>query len=331
MKRFDFHRAASPADAIAAAAAEGAVLLGGGTNLLDLMKGNVVRPDRLVDVTHLPGLDRIERRPDGSTRIGALVRNGDLAHDPAFAKTYPAVAEALLSGASAQLRNAATTGGNLLQRTRCPYFTDGVSACNKREPGSGCDAIGGETRLHAVLGTSDDCIATYPGDWAQAMLALDATVEILGPSGQRRIPFAALHRPPGTTPNVETSLAAGDLITAFTVPAGPWTQRSLYLKLRDRQSYEFALASAAVALDMADGTVRDARIALGGVATTPWRAAEAEAILKGKPFDEAIATAAAKAAFAGARTREHNAYKVALGQETLVRALLQTASMEIRP
>ena len=237
---------------------------------------------------------------------------------PDVVRLYPALSQSLLLAASAQLRNMATLGGNVLQRTRCTYFRDvSWAACNKRNPGSGCAALDGVNRLHAVLGTSEACIATYPGDWAQAMLALDATVEILGTSGQRCIPFAALHRRPGTTPHIETSLEAGDLITAFTVPAGPWTQRSLYLKIRDRQSYEFALASAAVALDLADGVVRQARIALGGVATTPWRAEEAEAILAGKPLDETIATTAAKAAFGGARTREHNAYKVALGQETL--------------
>ena len=342
MLPFTLERATTPANAsrtLAAAATGSAVqgripaeFLAGGTTLLDLMKLEAMAPAHVVDVGPLRGDQAsISVTPDG-LRLGAFASMAEAARHPVIVRSYPVLSQSLLLAASAQLRNMATLGGNVLQRTRCTYFRDvSWAACNKRNPGSGCAALDGVNRLHAVLGTSDDCIATYPGDWAQAMLALDATVEILGTSGQRRIPFAALHLRPGKTPNIETSLVAGDLITAFNVPSGPWTQRSLYLKIRDRQSYEFALASAAVALDMADGVVREARIALGGVATTPWRAAEAEAVLKGKPFDEATATTAAKAAFASARTRQHNAYKVALGQETLVRALMQTASMEIRP
>ncbi len=306
--------------------------LAGGTTLLDLMKLEAMAPDHVVDIGPMRrDSASISATADG-LHLSAFASMADAARHPDVVRDYPVLSQSLLLAASAQLRNMATLGGNVLQRTRCTYFRDvSWAACNKRNPGSGCAALDGVNRLHAVLGTSENCIATYPGDWAQAMLALDATVEIHGTSGRRRIPFAELHRRPGSTPNIETSLLAGDLITAFTVPSGPWTRRSLYLKIRDRQSYEFALASAAVALDIADGVVRQARIALGGVATTPWRAGEAEAILVGKPFDEAVAATAAKAAFVGARTREHNAYKVALGQETLVRALMQTAAMEIQP
>ena len=237
--------------------------------------------------------------------------------------------QSLLLAASAQLRNMATLGGNVLQRTRCNYFRDtSWTACNKRNPGSGCAAQGGINRQHAVLGTSADCIATYPGDFAQALMALDAAVEIAGAAGTRTIPFASLHRPPGSTPDVETTLAPGDLITALLVPAAPWTRRSLYLKIRDRQSYEFALASAAVALDLQDGAVRQARIALGGVATTPWRARDAEAALVGRPITQETAAEAGRIAFAGAQPREHNAYKVALGRNTVARALMQAATLE---
>ena len=342
MLPFTLERAATPdsASRALAASATGAGVQGrlpseflaGGTTLLDLMKLEAMAPAHVIDVGPLRRDHATISAGKDGLRLGAFASMAEAAHHPDIVRFYPVLSQSLLLAASAQLRHMATLGGNVLQRTRCTYFRDvSWAACNKRNPGSGCAALDGVNRLHAVLGTSEDCIATYPGDWAQAMLALDATVEILGPSGQRRIPFAELHRRPGTTPNIETSLKAGDLITAFTVPPGPWTQRSLYLKIRDRQSYEFALASAAVALDIADGVVREARIALGGVATTPWRAGEAESILTGKPFDEALATSAARAAFAGARTREHNAYKVPLGQETLVRALMETAAMEIRP
>ena len=223
----------------------------------------------------------------------------------------------------------ASLGGNILQRTRCNYFRDTAwAACNKRNPGSGCAALDGINRQHAVLGASANCIALYPGDFAQALIALDATLSVTGSSGTRSIPFATLHRQPGDTPHIETTLAPGDLITDITVPAGPWTRRSLYMKIRDRQSYEFALASAAVALHLDGGIVRQARIALGGVATVPWRAKEAEAALVGKAIDEQSATKAAAIAFAGAKPREHNAYKVALGKQTIVRALLQAATLE---
>ena len=347
MLPFTFERIATPALASRALAAGGtgpavqgrapAELLAGGTTLLDLMKLEVMAPVHVVDAAALRRTHSvITATPDG-LRLGAFASMAEAAAHPEVIKTYPVLSQSLLLAASAQLRNMATLGGNALQRTRCTYFRDvSWAACNKRNPGSGCAALDGVNRVHAVLGTSDQCIATYPGDWAQGMLALDAGVEILGTGGPRRMAFADLHRQPGTTPNIETNLAPGDVITAFIVPPGPWTRRSLYLKVRDRQSYEFALASAAVALDLGEGgasgtsVVREARIALGGVATAPWRAREAEALLTGKAIDEASATLAARAAFAGARPRQHNAYKVALGQATLVRALLQAATMEIR-
>src|SRR5580700_10939681 len=247
MKTFDYIRPAAIAEAVAAAAAPGAAYLASGTNLLDLMKGGITRPNRLVDVSRLPGLDRIERLPDGGVRIGALVRNADLAHDPDFARFYPAIAEALLSGASAQLRNAATVGGNLLQRTRCGYFYDIASACNKREPGAGCDARHGENRLHAVLGWSDACIASHPSDVCVPVVALDAVVEIEGRTGRREIAVEALHRLPGDTPDRDSALEPGDLIVALRLPrdSSRFAAHARYLKVRERTSYAFAVVSAA--------------------------------------------------------------------------------------
>jgi xanthine dehydrogenase YagS FAD-binding subunit len=306
--------------------------IAGGTTILDLMKLDVMRPQSLVDVNALAGREGgpIEASAAG-IRFGALTRMAQAAEHPAVLRDYPVIAETLKLAASPQLRNMASLGGNVLQRTRCMYFRDtAYAACNKRQPGSGCAALQGMNRQHAVLGTSEDCIAAYPGDFAQALIALDARLEIAGRDGPRRMPFAQLHRRPGRTPNIETALAPGELITAIFVPAGAWTRRSTYLKIRDRQSYQFALASAAVALDMgAGGVVNEARIALGGVATVPWRAHEAEAMLRGRPLDEAAARAAAQAAFAGAEPRGHNAFKVALGQQTLLRALLQAQAMEV--
>jgi len=262
--------------------------------------------------------------------IGATARNSDLAQHPLVRDSYSALSQAIMAGASTQLRNAATTAGNLLQRTRCTYFRDvSYAACNKRNPGSGCAAMGGFNRPHAVLGISESCIATYPGDFAQALMALDAAVEIVGPDGTRTIPFAQLHRLPADTPEKETTLRRGELIGSFLVPASAWTRRSLFLKVRDRESYEFALASAAVALDLRDGIVHDARIALGGVATVPWRSPEAEAALRGVSIDERTAAAAADAAFDGARGHGHNDFKVTLGKRTLSRALRQAAALEI--
>jgi xanthine dehydrogenase YagS FAD-binding subunit len=304
--------------------------LAGGTTILDLMKLDTMRPEALIDINDLAaGHGAIEVGPHG-LRLGALARMATVADHPAVRREFPVIAQSLQLAASAQIRNMATLGGNVLQRTRCNYFRDpSWAACNKRSPGSGCAALEGVNRKHAVLGVSRHCIATYPGDFAQALVALDAVVEITGRGGPRTLPFASLHRQPGDTPDVETVLQPGDLITGFAVPAGAWARRSLYLKVRDRQSYEFALASAAVALEIRDGVVAEARIALGGVATTPWRAREAEEALKGRRCDEATCSAAARAAFAGAQTRAGNAFKPELGRRTLIRALLQAATMEV--
>jgi xanthine dehydrogenase YagS FAD-binding subunit len=328
MKSFDYVKPASIAEAIAAARAPGAVYLAAGTNLLDLMKGGVSRPDRLVDVTHLPGLKTIEKLPDGGLRIGALVRNADLAHDAAFAKAYPAVAEALLSGASAQLRNAATVGGNLLQRTRCAYFYDVASACNRRAPGSGCDARGGDNDMHAVLGWSDGCIATHPSDFCVPLVALDATVEIEGNSGRREMRLEDLHRLPGTTPEQETVLETGDLIVAVRLPAAAssFASHARYVKVRERTSYAFAVASAAAHLTLGNGRIEQARIALGGVAAKPWRAREAEALLAGSEVTKPNFRRAAEAALAAAKPSGDNAFKIELAQRIVVRALTLAAS-----
>ena len=328
MKTFDYVRPASISDAVAAAAEPGAAYIAAGTNLLDLMKVGIARPDRLVDVTRLPGLDRIERLPDGGMRIGALVRNADLAHDPDFARAYPAIAEALLSGASAQLRNAATVGGNLLQRTRCAYFYDVASACNRRQPGTGCDARDGENRLHAVLGWSEGCIATHPSDFCVPLAALDAVVEIEGRSGRREVALEALHRLPGDTPERETALEPGDLIVALRLPAeaAQFSAHARYLKLRERTSYAFAIVSAAAHLRLEDGTIRQARLALGGVAAKPWRARPAEEILAGSRPGDAVFRRAAEAALAEAKPSGDNRFKIELARRILRRALTLAAA-----
>ncbi|WP_158918831.1 xanthine dehydrogenase family protein subunit M [Caulobacter sp. S45] len=302
--------------------------LAGGTTLIDLMKLDVLRPQRLVDINPLVARhSEIEVGPDG-LRIGALAKMSAVAAHPEVLATYPALAQSLQLAASPQLRNMATLGGNVLQRTRCTYYRDpSWTACNKRQPGSGCAALEGVNRNHAVLGVDENCIAQYPGDLGVALIALGAEVELGGAAGARRIPFAELHRPAGK-PHVETTLKSGELITAFRVPAGPWTRRSLYLKVRDRASYEFAIASAAVALDMDGEVVRQARIGLGGLAYRPWRAEAAEASLKGKPLTEETAEAAAREALSGAITHGHNAYKPELGRRTMVRALLAAKTME---
>lgn len=300
--------------------------LAGGTTLIDLMKLTVERPTRVVDINALP-LQSIEELADGSLRIGALVRNGDLADHALVRSRYPMLAQALLAGASTQVRNMATAAGNLMQRTRCYYFRDPASACNKRSPGSGCPAQDGYNRIHAVLGTSEHCIATHASDMAVALAALDATLRIDGPSGERSVPLTQFYSAPGTEPARETVLEHGELITAVDVPALPWAARSLYLKVRDRGSFAFALASAAVALDTDAGHIREARIALGGVATIPWRAAEAEQVLAGRPLDAAAYRAAAEAALAGAAPRKHNAFKVELARRTLIRALSLAGEM----
>ena len=306
-----------------------AQFLAGGTSLYDLMKLEVQNPDTVVDVNGLESrFSAVRSGPEGLT-LGALARMATVADDPIVVRDYPVIAQSLQLAASAQLRNMASLGGNVLQRTRCTYFRDtSWVQCNKRAPGSGCAALDGVNRKHAVLGVSDRCIAAYPGDLAQALMALDAQVTILGRGGERRIPFAGLHRSSGDSPDVETVLEPGDLITSFFVPAGPWTRRSLYLKVRDRQSYAFADASAAVALQMDGATVREVRIGLGGVAGKPWRAHEAEAALKGGPLNEQAAQAAAHAAFAGAVTHGGNDAKPEIGRRALVRALLQAQAME---
>jgi xanthine dehydrogenase YagS FAD-binding subunit len=328
MKNFDYIRPATVREATSAAAEPGAVYLAAGTNLLDLMKGGVTKPDRLVDITHLPGLDQIEDLTDGGVRIGALVRNADLAHDRHFVQRFPAVAEALLSGASAQLRNAATVGGNLLQRTRCAYFYDPASACNKRNPDSGCDARGGDNRLHAILGWSESCIATHPSDFCVALVALDAIVEIEGKTGRREIALEAFHRLPGDRPDRETVLEPGELIVAVRLPdeAAHFAGHARYLKVRDRTSYAFAVVSAAAALRIEAGFIEEARIAMGGVALKPWRAREAEQILTGARADTALFARAAEAALADAKPSGDNVFKIELARRVVARTLALAAA-----
>ncbi len=338
MRSFLYQRATDPSMAVQALSAAAAVNnpltqaaaqpLAGGTTLIDLMKLDVMRPTAIVDINSLAqGWSAIE--PGGeSLRLGALAKMSDVAAHDEIQRSYPVIANSLKLAASAQLRNMATLSGNVMQRTRCSYFRDvSYENCNKRRPGSGCAAMDGVNRMHAVLGTSDQCIATYPGDFAQALIALDAIVEITGKAGTRGMPFAQLHKAPASSPEIETTLQPGELISGFTV-SGRWP-RSVYLKVRDRQSYEFALSSAAVALDVQDGVIRDARVALGGVATVPWRAREAEALLKSQKFDERLAQRAADAAFADARGRQHNSFKIALGKRVVARALQQAVMMEI--
>jgi xanthine dehydrogenase YagS FAD-binding subunit len=340
MRRFTYQRAQGPAEAVQMAAAGVATdshnhsksaFLAGGTTLLDLMKLDVMQPDAVIDINPLAeaGYGRIELNQHG-LRLGALVRMADAADHPGIRSGYPVIAQSLAQAASQQLRNMASLGGNVLQRTRCTYFRDvSYRECNKRNPGSGCAAMSGFNRMHAVLGGSAHCIATYPGDFAQALIALEAAVEIASGGGNRTIPFANLHRKPADTPDKETNLRPGEMIAAFLVPAANWTRRSLYLKVRDRESYEFALASAAVALHQQNGVVRTARIALGGLATVPWRALDAESFLRGKPVNQDNAAAAASAAFADARGHGHNDFKIELGKRTLIRALQQAAALEI--
>jgi xanthine dehydrogenase YagS FAD-binding subunit len=327
MHPFEFSRPADPAAAVKAAsqaktAQHGADVrfLAGGTTLLDLMKLNVETPARVLDVNRLP-LDKIEATADGGLRIGATVRNSALAHHPAVQRDYAALSQAILSGASAQLRNMATTAGNLLQRTRCVYFRDTAMPCNKREPGSGCPAITGANRMLAVLGTSDHCIATNPSDMCVAMAALEATIHVQGPKGARAIPIGDFHLLPGNTPDRETVLEPGDLITHVTLPPPAAGSKQVYLKLRDRASYEFALASAAVVITVAGGNVTRARVALGGVGTKPWRSPEAEAALAGQAANEASFRKAAEAAMRDARPQSENRFKVELARRCLAHAL----------
>src|SRR6202048_1778544 len=325
MNNFEYIRPANISDAVTAAARPGAAYLASGTNLLDLMKGGIARPSRLVDVPRLPGLDRVERLADGGLRIGTLVRNADLAHDPDFATPYPAIAEALLSGASAQLRNAATVGGNLLQRTRCGYFYDVASACNKREPGAGCEALGGENRLHAVLGWSEACIATHPSDFCVPLVAFDAVAEIEGSNGKREVAVEALHRLPGDTPERESVLEPGDLIVALRLPsdARAFSAHARYLKVRERTSYAFAIVSAAAGLRIEQGSIREARLPPGGGGGQPRAAA---ATLEGARPTPAAFRRAAEAALADAKPSGDNRFKIELAQRILVRALTLAAA-----
>ena len=322
MKAFTYERAASPEAAAAAATKPGARFIAGGTNLLDLMKLQVEVPMHLIDINRL-GLDTTEATPDGGVRIGALVRNADLAADPRIRKDYAVLSRALLSGASGQLRNKATTGGNLLQRTRCYYFYDTSKPCNKRTPGSGCSAVQGFNRLHAVLGTSEQCIATHPSDMAVAMRVLDAKVETISPNGGRRvIPIADFHQLPGTTPNVETSLQMGEMITAVTLPP-PLPGTHIYRKVRDRASYAFAMVSVAAIIDKSGGNIRSAKLAFGGLAHKPWRVQEAETVLAGAAVTEASANAASDRVLQGARGFGHNDFKISLARRTLRAVILE--------
>lgn len=321
MKSFAYTRAANPQAAIQAVAQENAKFLAGGTNLVDLMKENVEQPSRLVDINRLE-LTRIVER-EGGLRLGSLAKNSDTANNRLVRERYPLVTQAILAGASAQLRNAATNGGNLMQRTRCYYFYDVAMPCNKRQPGSGCGALEGFSRIHAIFGTSRQCIATHPSDMCVALAALDAVVQVEGPQGTRSIPFAEFHRLPGDTPQIDTNLKRDELITAIDLPAtsSAFSAHSYYLKVRDRESYAFALVSVAAGLDIRDGVIRQARLALGGVAHKPWRASKAEQLLNGQRADEAVFKRAADAEMQGAVGTEHNRFKIELGRRAIVRAL----------
>jgi xanthine dehydrogenase YagS FAD-binding subunit len=329
MNPFTYSRAADPQSAVSGIAANPkAKFLGGGTNLVDLMKMGVERPEQLVDINRLD-LTKVEELPNNDgVRIGGLVRNSDLAEHDLIKSRYPVLSEALLSGASPQLRNLATTGGNLLQRTRCYYFYDpAFPMCNKRNPGSGCGALEGYNRIHAILGQSERCIATHPSDMCVAMAALDAVVRVQGPKGERTIPFADFHRLPGDTPNVETNLQPNELITAVDLPAIPFATRSHYLKVRDRASYAFALVSVAAALEMEGGQIKSARIALGGVAHKPWRAVKAELALAGKTPNDQSFRAAAEAELAPAKGYKYNSFKIELARRAITQALGTVAKM----
>lgn len=332
MMRFDYQRSNSVDAALQAIASNpNATFIAGGTNLLDLMKENVARPEKLIDITRLP-LTTIEESASGGLRIGSLVSNADLAYDARVQSRYPLLAQALLAGASPQLRNMASVGGNLLQRTRCYYFYDVATACNKREPGSGCAAIQGYNRIHAVLGASDQCVAVHPSDMCVALAALDATVEVIGPAGKRTIALADFHRLPGDRPQDDTTLARDELVVAVELPPKGFAASYAYLKLRDRASYAFALVSVAAALTVeADGTIGAARIALGGVAHKPWRDPRAEALLAGQPATSAGFNVAAAVLLEGARGLTHNAFKIDLAQRAVVRALGQAAGVELIP
>jgi xanthine dehydrogenase YagS FAD-binding subunit len=328
---FQYARAGDVADAVRQMAADpDAKLIAGGTNLIDLMKEDVERPSRLIDISRLP-LKAVEET-GGGVRIGALVANSDLAYHPLIERRYPLLASAILAGASQQLRNMATTGGNLLQRTRCYYFYDIATPCNKREPGSGCAAIGGVNRIHAILGASDACIATHPSDMCVALAALDAKVHVTGLSGDRTIPFSEFHRLPGSMPQADTTLRPNEIVTAVELPAAGFPSHYTYLKIRDRLSYAFALVSVAAALELdGGGGIKEARLALGGVAHKPWRDPAAEAALHGERADQAAFTRAADTLLRGARGYTHNAFKIDLAHRAVIRALTQAANGTPQP
>jgi xanthine dehydrogenase YagS FAD-binding subunit len=332
MNPFAYTRATDAGQAVTAlAGAARSKFLGGGTNLIDLMKMGVEAPAHLIDINRLP-LAQIDELPDNAgVRLGALARNSDVADHQIVRQKYPVLAQALESGASPQLRNMATVGGNLMQRTRCYYFYDpAFPQCNKRNPGSGCGALHGFNRVHAILGQSDQCIATHPSDMCVALAALDAVVRVSGPKGERQIPFGDFHRLPGMTPNVDTNLNQDELITAVDLPNVPFATRSYYLKTRDRASYAFALVSVAAILDIdASGAIKEARIALGGVAHKPWRATKAEQALAGKKPEEGAFRGAAEAELAAAKGYKHNSFKIELAKRTIIRALTTVAAMPV--
>lgn len=324
MNNFSYSRAGNVAEAVRekTQANGSSRFLAGGTNLVDLLKENVERPDRVIDINRLP-LTQIEELPGGGLRLGALATNADTAYHPAVETRYPLLSKAILAGASAQLRNVATDGGNLLQRTRCYYFYDTATACNKREPGSGCPAIAGYNRIHAILGTSEHCIATHPSDMAVALAALEAVIRVTGSDGDRAIPIADFHRLPGSTPHIETELRADEIITAIDLPPNRFAGHSTYLKTRDRASYAFALVSVAAALEMDGDTIKTARIALGGVAHKPWRDPEAEALLTGKAATHENFLPVAAKLLTGAKGYGFNTFKIELAKRAIVRALKQ--------
>lgn len=326
MINFDYVRARDVTDAVREITAEPAAkFIAGGTNLIDLMKYDVERPMRLIDITHLP-LNNVEETANGGLRIGALVPNSDLAYHPLIEKRYPLLSSAILAGASQQLRNMASTGGNLMQRTRCFYFYDVATPCNKREPGSGCSAINGINRINAILGTSEACIATHPSDMCVALAALEAKVHVAGPAGERAIAFSDFHRLPGDTPQIDTTLKANEIITAIELPAQGFAANYSYLKIRDRLSYAFALVSVAAALELELGRIKDARLALGGVAHKPWRNPEAEAALRGQSADSNAFAKAAEILLRGAKGFAHNTFKIDLARRAIVRTLAQAAN-----
>ncbi|MDQ2776709.1 MAG: xanthine dehydrogenase family protein subunit M [Acidobacteriota bacterium] len=326
MKNFSYARAEDQQSALSLLSQNGSSkFLGGGTNLVDLMRENIEQPDALVDITRLP-LTGIEELPEGGIRIGALVRNSRLAENQIVRERYPVLSQAILMGASAQLRNMATTGGNLMQRTRCYYFYDTAAHCNKRLPGTGCDAIDGFNRIHAILGTSPECIATHPSDMCVAMAALDAVVQVAGKGGQRSIPLVDFHRLPGDTPNIDTNLQPDELITAVDLPAMPFARKSLYRKVRDRASYAFAIVSVAAALEVENGVVKQVRLALGGVAHKPWRASKAEQHLIGKAINERTLQEAAQLELEPAQPLQHNGFKIDLAKRTIVNVLMELSA-----